>query len=158
MTSISIQGVVQPGYGIASKGSIKTQELISNIEPGKKVIVDQTVYRQFPHFIKAGVEGIKLMHPGTINLEISPSEFSVIAPDYTVTCEWIEGIRETFLLTRVELVFKNQKYLAYLYYPCVSEQHVARNSMMELISYKIEGIAYGESITVVLDSAKVSIM
>jgi hypothetical protein len=157
MSLISVKGIIRPGYGIASEGSLKTQELISNIEPGKKVIVDQTVYRQFPHFIKAGVEGIEKMHPGTINVDISPSEFSILSPDYEVACEWIEGIKETFWLVKVNLVFSERVYPSYVYYPCVSEQHTARNSMIEIISEKIEGIAYGKQVSLSYDDTKIII-
>ncbi len=156
MSSLHTSGKVCPGYGIASKDSVKTQELVSNVYPDKrKVVVDKTVFRQFPFFIEAGVEGIAQMYPGTINVDISPKEFSVRAPDYKVTCEWIDGVEETFWLTRVALIYKEKEYTGYIYFPCISEQHVARNSMVEIIAERIEGIAYGDSVDVVLNAEKV---
>ncbi len=154
---MKVEGIISPGYGIASKGSLKTQELVSNIQPGKKVIVDQTVYRQFPFFVEAGVADIKDMHPGTINVEISPYEFAIISPDYTVTCEWIEGVQETFMLTEVSVLFEEKRIKGYIYYPMVSEQHAPRNSMVEIITYKIPGVEYGKQISIELPESSIEV-
>lgn len=158
MNTQTVQGVVCPGYGIASKDSIKTQELVSNVYPDKRVVtVDKTVFRQFPFFIEAGVPGIEGMYPGTINVDISPREFSITAPDHKITCEWIEGVRETFWLTSATLTYKGGVHAAYIYYPCISEQHVARNHMVEIITERIEGIAYGDAVSLDFDTEKVGI-
>jgi hypothetical protein len=158
MTEVTIRGVIKPGYGIASWDSKKTQELVSNVYPdGRKIIVDKTVYRQFPFFCDAGVAGIERMHPGTINIDISPREFSLVEPDYKITCEWIPGIRETFWLTGVTLIHNEKQYPAYIYYPCISEQHVARNFMIEVIAEKIEGVAYDDDVLLVLDTRSIQV-
>jgi hypothetical protein len=155
MTSVAFHGIVCPGYGIASKGSAKTQNLVSNIYEDRRIVtVDQTVFRQFPFFVEAGVPDIENMHPGTINVDISPHEFYIAAPDHEVTCEWIDGVRETFWLTATTLSFNNHEYNAYIYYPCVSEQHVARNSIVEIIAEHIGGIEYGVSVELILDIEK----
>ncbi len=155
VSKITVSGVIRPGYGIASIDSIKTQELVSNVYPDRrKIVVDKTVFRQFPFFIEAGVQDVTNMHPGTINVDISPREFSISSPDYEVTCEWVAGVRETFWLTAATLCFNDHDYKAYIYYPCVSEQHVARDSMMEIITEHIEGIKYGVSVKIVLDTEK----
>jgi hypothetical protein len=155
MSEKIILGTVRPGYGIASKGSNKTQDLVSNVyEDRRTVTVDQTVFRQFPFFVEAGVPGIEDMHPGTINIDISLHEFSVVSPDHEVTCEWIDGVRETFWLTAATLRFNGNEYRAYIYYPCVSEQHTARNSTVEIITKRIPGIEYGVSVELIIDTEK----
>jgi hypothetical protein len=158
MSSLRIDGIVRPGYGIASEDSKKTQDLASNVYPDRrKIVVDKTVYRQFPFFRDAGVAGIDHMHPGTINIDVSPREFSIIEPDYRITCEWIPGIRETFWLTSVTLIYDEKEYSGYIYYPCISEQHVARNFMIEVITEKIDGVAYGDDVLLVLDTKSIQV-
>ena len=159
MSNVTVSGIIRPGYQIASANGTKTQVLVSNVYADKRnVTVDKTVARQFPFFVSAGVSGIESMHAGTINVDITPRAFTILEPDHEVTCEWIDGIRETFWLTRVSCVFEGTSHDAYIYYPCVSEQHVARDSMVELITELIPGVAYGKHIDIVWDERKVKLV
>ncbi len=155
---IEVQGVICPGFGIASQDSTKTQELISNVFSDKRIVkVDRTVYRQFPFFIEAGVKDLEGMYPGTINIDISPQRMGIVKPDHEITCEWIEGIRESFSLTRVTLIVDSASYDGYIYYPGISEQHAERDHVVEIITERISGIEYGVSVSVVFDNEKVAI-
>lgn len=98
------------------------------------------------------------MHPGTINIDISPYEFSIAVPDYEVTCEWIDGIKETFWLTSVGVICDDEEYDGYIYFPRISEQHHARNHMVEVITKKIDGIAYGAEHMLKFDHTKVTLV
>lgn len=152
MSHIFVTGTVVPGYGIASETATKIQVLPSNVYPDRSIIVDKTVHRQFPYFIDAGIPDIEKMHHGTINVDIAPQSFSIVAPDYEVSCEWIDGVRETFWLTKLRVEYKDIEVSGYLYYPCVSDQHVARNSMIEIIAERVPGVAYDETIRLHLPS------
>lgn len=158
MSYKTIAGVICPGYGIASETATKSQTLVSNVYPDKReIVVDKTVFRQFPYFIQAGVEGLEHMRASTINVDISPKVFLIRKPDYEITCEWIPGIKETFWLTKMQCEFNGVRYDAYNYYPCISEQHVARNHMVEVITELIPGIAYGKDIVLHMDDVAVEV-
>lgn len=156
--TITVEGVICPGFGIASKDSTKTQELVSNVYDDKRIVkVDRTVYRQFPFFIEAGVRDLEGMYPGTINVDISPHRMHIVKPDHEVTCEWIEGVRESFWLTRVTLVVDGVSYEGYIYYPGISEQHAERDHMVEIITKRISGIEYGKAVSVLFDTTRVRV-
>ncbi len=156
---MSVTGVIVPGYGIASETATKSQTLVSNVYLDKReIVVDKTVWRQFPYFIQAGVKGIESMHPGTINVDISPQQFSVLSPNYEVACEWIPGIRETFRLTSIGVLFNRKRYDGYIYFPCISEQHVARNHMVEVITELIPDVMYGKEITLYLNDESIRVI
>jgi hypothetical protein len=103
-----------------------------------------------PHFKEAGVPDIDAMYSGTINVDISPKVFEVLTPGYEVCCMWIDGVEETFWLVALQIVFEGCSHKGYLYYPCVSEQHTRRDTMMEILAPKIAGIAYGKQISVLV--------
>jgi hypothetical protein len=106
-----------------------------------------TIGIQKPFFKEAGVERVDSWFEGTLNVSIDPKEFKIIKPDYIVTAEWQPGTTETFWLVNVEIKYEGALYPAYVYYPCPSVVKAHPDTLVEVLAEKIEGIKYGEDIS-----------
>lgn len=147
-----IHGLVAKGFGIAS-GMNK-----EGIPGPHGTILKDSLVRQKPFFEKE-VPELKGMFTGTINVDISPRLCKILKYDHAITCEWHPGIRETFGLVKgLEIVVRGKSYPAILYYPLPSEIHPPRNEVIELIAQKIEGLSYGDEVTVEFPSQKIIIV
>lgn len=148
MSQLTIRGIIGKGLQLASGAREDHLEIPSNVYKDRTILTDASVGRQMPFFKEAGVPDIDTMYAGTINLQIAPKEISILKPDYTITCEWIPGVKETFWLVSAMIGFEGEEYRGYVYYPCISEIHPPNDSVIELLTEKIPGVEYGKEITV----------
>ncbi len=137
MGEIILSGYIKEGLRIAS-----------GLNPDPNLKLNNTISLQKPFFRKAGIPRIGECHNGTINLDIYPQKLQIIQPDYEVTCEWVEGVTETFWFVEVLIDYEGSAYEGYIYYPCPSPVKNHDDNIVELLSYKIPRISYGDKITI----------
>ncbi len=146
MKEVILTGKVKEGLRIAS-----------GLNPGPTLKLNNTISKQKPFFIKAGVDEIQNCYDGTINLDISPYEFKIVKPDYEITCEWSPGTIETFWLVKATIIFQEKTYNGYIYYPCPSPVKNHKDNIIELLAPKIENIKYNDHSVVEVSVDKVKI-
>ena len=134
---ISITGKVISGYGVASgKGK-------DNRYP------EGTLKLQMPFFNKRGLD-LSAFFIGTINIDISPYQFSIKKYKYYFKeINWSIYIPpENFYFFEVQLIFKENFYkgLIYMPDPKTKSDHHQISNLFELLMPKIEGIKQGENI------------
>ena len=134
---ISITGKVISGYGVASgKGK-------DNRYP------EGTLKLQIPFFKERGLD-LSAFFIGTINIDISPYQFSIKKYKYYFKeINWSIYITpENFYFFEVQLIFKESAYegLIYMPDPKTKFDHHQISSLFELLMPKIEGIKQGENI------------
>jgi hypothetical protein len=134
---ISITGKVISGYGVASgKGK-------DNRYP------EGTLKLQMPFFNERGLD-LSAFFIGTINIDISPYQFSIKKYKYYFKeINWSIYIPpENFYFFEVQLIFKESVYegLIYMPDPKTKFDHHQISSLFELLMPKIEGIKQGENI------------
>ena len=134
---ISITGKVISGYGVASgKGK-------DNRYP------QGTLKLQTPFFKERGLD-LNAFFIGTINIDISPYQFSIKKYKYYFKeINWSIYIPpENFYFFEVQLIFKESAYegLIYMPDPKTKFDHHQISSLFELLMPKIEGIKQGENI------------
>ena len=116
---------------------------------------------QTPYFKERGLD-LKNYYRGTLNLSISPHHFSIKMPDYNFkNVAWAEGFpAEDFLFVKCSIVYKNNSYRSYVYYPDPTTKigHFQDGSTIEIISEYIEGINSGDQVTLILDLEKIDIL
>ena len=147
-----ITGVVAQGYRIASGMNIEGVP-----GPFGEMLKDSFV-RQRPFFEKK-IPGFASVWTGTINLDVSPKKARMLFFDHSITCEWHPGITETFgVVSGVTVHFRGKAYSpAFIYYPMPSTIHTPRHEIIELLAPKIEGLAYGDEVTIEVSPEKVAI-
>ena len=134
---ISITGKVISGYGVASgKGK-------DNRYP------EGTLKLQMPFFNERGLD-LSAFFIGTINIDISPYQFSIKKYKYYFKeINWSIYIPpENFYFFEVQLIFKENFYKGLIYMPDPKTKfdHHQISSLFELLMPKIEGIEQGENI------------
>lgn len=134
---ISITGKVISGYGVASgKGK-------DNRYP------EGTLKLQMPFFNERGLD-LSAFFIGTINIDISPYQFSIKKYKYYFKeINWSIYIPpENFYFFEVQLIFKENFYKGLIYMPDPKTKfdHHQISSLFELLMPKIEGIKQGENI------------
>ena len=134
---ISITGKVISGYGVASgKGK-------DNRYP------EGTLKLQMPFFNERGLD-LSAFFIGTINIDISPYQFSIKKYKYYFKeINWsIYIYPENFYFFEVQLIFKENFYkgLIYMPDPKTKSDHHQISNLFELLMPKIEGIKQGENI------------
>lgn len=146
-----VAGVVSQGYRIAS--GLNTEGIPG---PGGTTLKDSFV-RQRP-FFEAQIPDFSYVWTGTINVNIEPKVCTMLGFDYQITCEWHPGISETFGIVRgITLIRGDKEYPGFIYYPMPSDIHIPRNTIIEVLAQKIDGLAYGEKVTLIIPNDKVSI-
>ncbi len=149
MNTIEIGGIVTQGFRIASG-------LNKDGVPGPYGITIKDSFVQQRPFFEAELPELKEVWTGTINVDISPRIHRMIGFTKEITCEWHPRITETFgLVTGITLKRNNQEYPAIIYYPMPSEFHEPRMNVIEILAPKIEGLAYGDKVELVLPTDKV---
>ena len=134
---ISITGKVISGYGVASgKGKDKRYP-------------NGTLKLQMPFFKERGLD-LSAFFVGTINIDISPYQFSIKNYKYYFKeINWSKYIPpENFYFFEVQLIFKEIIFngLIYMPDPKTKSDHHQISNLFELLMPKIEGIKQGENI------------
>ena len=149
MSHTILRGKVVMGKGIAGgHGHLPGTEKYNN-----------TIFRQKKFFIAAGVKGIESVKNATINVDIT---FRIDKPDYVVKdCEWWVGVKESFIFVKGRMIFDKmpgKDYDILVYYPMKSEIKSHPDSIVEILSEDIEGLTYGDIVTINLADGKVSVI
>jgi len=111
---------------------------------------DGSIKMQAPIFAKLGVD-LSDFYLATLNLDIKPRIFEMNAPQFALKrVKWTELCQpEDFSLSPCELIYQDNKYRGFIYYPHpeTKPQHFHSNSVIEVIAEFIPDIAYGDTIT-----------
>ena len=147
-----VEGIVSQGYRIASG---LNKEGVPG--PNGEILTDSFV-RQRPFFEKE-IPELKNVWTGTINIDIAPRICRMTKLDHEVTCEWHPGITEIFgIVEDVAITYRGKRYEpAFIYYPLPSKIHTPRDSVIEVLAPKIDGLAYGDEISIEVSPEKLTI-
>lgn len=115
---------------------------------------------QAPYFEGRGLD-LCGYYPGTLNLSLAPHRFVVGKPDYHFKdVHWADGFPpEDFLFVRCEIEYRGTTYPALIYYPDPATKigHFQEDATLEVLAGFIDGLGYGDSVTILLDSDKVQV-
>jgi hypothetical protein len=136
--TLLLHGTVVPGHGVASGRALNSP------------YPQGSVAMQMP-FFKA--RGLDLSHcwAGTLNVSVAPKTWSVLHADYCfaqVTWTHLHP-PETFSFVSLQLLWRTQSIDAWLYYPHPETKaaHHQNASVMEIIAPRLDGLTYGDSLT-----------
>ena len=133
-----VPGVVVRGHGVASgKG-------------GDPRFPGGTIALQAPYFKELGLD-LSGFHLGTINVNVAPLSFKP-GPCALLfeRVKWHPQMpAETFSFARTVLVHKGIRHPAYIYlpHPETKAEHFQPGGVVEIIAPRIEGLAYGNPVT-----------
>ena len=116
--------------------------------------------KQKPFFKARGLDLYPYFN-GTLNISIAPLEFEMTHPEFTFPLiEWTDlHPPETFSFSRCEVRFEGKEYEGWVYYPHpeTKKTHFQNPSLVEVITYEIPNIRYGDAIEVELNPAEITI-
>lgn len=137
---VTTEGIVIRGHQVASKSS-------EHYPRG-------TIEMQIP-FFKALHLDLSSFYWATLNISISPHTFTMKAPKYTFRqVHWTSSHPpEDFSFSACRISYQGVTYDGWLYYPHpeTKERHYQDRSVIELITERIPGIAYGAKVEVELN-------
>ena len=144
-----LKGVLVKGYQVASGQS--------PITPYK----DGSIILQKPFFEERGF-CMKDLYLATLNIDIPNHEFTIIKPSYYFeNLKWEKDFpSETFSIVSCTLIYKAKQYDAYIYYPHVETKtdHIQKKTTLEVLAPFVDGISYGDSIEILVDTQTVQIV
>ena len=116
--------------------------------------------KQKPFFKELGLDLYKYFN-GTLNISISPWTFEMSAPEFTFPLvEWTDlHPPETFSFSRCRVKYEAKKYEGWVYYPHpeTKRTHFQNPSLVEVITYQIPKIRYGDQLEVELNPSEIHI-
>ena len=116
--------------------------------------------KQKPYFKSLGLD-LSSYFNGTLNISIAPLEFEMTKPELTFPLvEWTDlHPPETFSFSRCKVGFQGKEYTGWVYYPHpeTKKTHFQNPSLIEVITYEIEGIQYGDVIDIEVNPQEVTI-
>ena len=143
---IHLTGILAQGHQVASRPS--RDYPYSSLE------------KQKPYFKDLGLD----LHPyfnGTLNISIAPFQYEMTAPEFTFELvEWTDlHPPETFSFSRCRVKFNGQAYEGWVYYPHpeTKKNHFQNRSLVEVITYEIAGIKYGDRLEMELNPDEIDI-
>lgn len=141
-----LPGILTPGHQVASRPSAAYP--YSSLE------------KQKPYFKERGLDLYGFFN-GTLNISIAPFTFEMTAPELTFPLvEWTDlHPPETFSFSRCNVIFKNVEYVGWVYYPHpeTKKTHFQNPSLVEVITYEIPGIRYGDMLEVTLNVEEITV-
>ena len=141
-----LKGILVKGYQVASRPS--------------KEYPYSTLEKQKPFFKDLGLD-LYEYYNGTLNISIAPVVFEMSAPEFTFEfVEWTDlHPPETFSFSRCKVRFEGKEYDGWVYYPHpeTKKTHFQNPSLIEIISYEIPNIKYGDSVEVEINSKEITI-
>ena len=142
----SIRGVLVEGYRVASGPS--------------KDYPYGALDRQRPIFKERGLD-LAAYFNGTLNVDIRPYVFRVIKPEFTFrNVEWTDlHPPEHFSLSRCQVVFREEAYDGWVYYPHpeTKKRNFQNPSLLEIIAYHIPNIQYGDGLDVQVNPEQIEV-
>lgn len=116
--------------------------------------------KQKPYFKSLGLD-LSPYFNGTLNISIVPLEFEMTKPEFTFPLvEWTDlHPPETFSFSRCKVRFQGKEYTGWVYYPHpeTKKTHFQNPSLIEVITYEIEGIQYGDVIDIEVNPQEITI-
>ena len=116
--------------------------------------------KQKPYFKDLGLD-LSPYFNGTLNISIAPLEFEMTRPELTFELvEWTDlHPPETFSFSRCKVKFEWKGYEGWVYYPHpeTKKTHFQNPSLIEVITYGIAGIKYGDAIEIEINSLEITI-
>lgn len=141
---MTVTGIIQPGYRVASG---RAQD---SPYPAGSIIM------QMPFFRDRGLD-LTACFAGTINVDIAPYEFRLNRPDYTFRqVKWYaESPAEDFSFVQVQIDDR----AAWLYYPHPETKpaHQQKPSVLEILAPWIEGLSYGDRVTLKFEDGAIEL-
>lgn len=119
-----------------------------------------TIEIQVPFFKELGLD-LTPFYWATLNISISPSVFSMTAPQYTFrSVNWTsKHPPEDFSFSRCRVLFDGARYEGWVYYPHpeTKKRHFQDPSIIEIIAPRIPDIQYGDTVDIELSAVEVSV-
>ena len=141
-----LTGILMQGHQVASRPSAAYP--YSSLE------------KQKPYFKERGFD-LSPYFVGTLNISIAPLEFEMVNPEFTFPLvEWTDlHPPETFSFSRCRIKFEGKEYEGWVYYPHpeTKKTHFQNSSLIEVITYEIVGIKYGDKLEIEVNSMEVTI-
>lgn len=141
-----LSGILTRGHQVASRPS--------------KAYPYSSLEKQKPYFKARGLDLYKYFN-GTLNVSIAPLTIEMSAPELTFPLvEWTDlHPPETFSFSRCKVIFKNQEYEGWVYYPHPETKcdHFQDSSLVEVITYQLSGIQYGDRLDLDLNTNEITI-
>jgi hypothetical protein len=141
-----LKGVLLQGHRVASRPSAAYP--YSSLE------------KQKPYFKALGLD-LHSYFNGTLNISIAPLEFEMTKPEFTFPLvEWTDlHPPETFSFSRCRVWFNEKPYNGWVYYPHpeTKRAHFHNPSLIEVITFEVTGIQYGDALEVELNPLEVTI-
>ncbi|MDX2242022.1 MAG: hypothetical protein NW224_15155 [Leptolyngbyaceae cyanobacterium bins.302] len=147
---IRVEGTVMQGYGVASGRAADPR------------YPQGTIQMQKPIFAKQGVN-LEDYFAGTINVSIQPHQYSIKKSKHTLkNVRWTSGeLTEDFSFCDCNLIFSDRpklKGLIYYPHPETKPEHFQSPDVLEIITYYINGLNYGDRLILELNSAQIEII
>ena len=146
MNWTSLLGTLMRGHQVASRPS--------------KDYPYSSLEKQKPYFKSLGLD-LSPYFNGTLNISIVPLEFEMTKPEFTFPLvEWTDlHPPETFSFSRCTVRFEGKEYAGWVYYPHpeTKKTHFQNPSLIEVITYEIEGIQYGDVIDIEVNPQEITI-
>ena len=141
-----LTGLLVQGHQVASRPS--TAYPYSSLE------------KQRPYFKELGLD-LSPYFNGTLNISIAPLEFEMTKPELTFPLvEWTDlHPPETFSFSRCKVRFQEKEYVGWVYYPHpeTKKTHFQNPSLIEVITYEIANIKYGDTIELEINPQEIAI-
>lgn len=161
-----VEGTVVVGHGVAS-----------GTNPGS-AFPSGTIAMQMPFFLARGLD-LRDCHPGTINVDIAPSTYTILRPQHTFRdIAWTDlHAAETFSFLRCTLSLPDAHaqldsgslpgvrapapglYRGWVYYPHpeTKPMHSQPTTVLEVLMPFIAGLSYGDRVSLALDPHEIAI-
>ncbi|KXK11784.1 MAG: hypothetical protein UZ14_CFX002002645 [Chloroflexi bacterium OLB14] len=141
-----LSGVLTRGHQVASRPS--------------KDYPYSTLEKQKPYFKQLGLDLYPYFN-GTLNISIAPLIFRMIKPEFTFEkVGWTDlHPPETFSFSRCKVMFKSKEYAGWVYYPHpeTKKNHFQNPSLMEVITFEVENIRYGDNVEVEINPVEIEV-
>ena len=146
---VKVRGTIKKGYGVASGRG------------GDVRFPRGTIEMQKPFFSERGLD-LEPYFSGTLNISISPHEYSVKQAKYTFeNVKWAENEpAEDFSFFDCRIRLKNgevQEGLIYYPHPDTKPEHFQAADILEIITFKIDDLKYDARIILEVDSQQIEI-
>jgi hypothetical protein len=119
-----------------------------------------TLEKQKPYFKDRGLD-LSAYFNGTLNISIAPLAFEMTKPELTFPLvEWTDlHPPETFSFSRCKVKFGGQEYEGWVYYPHpeTKKAHFHIPSLIEVITYEIAHIKYGDVLEIEVNLQEITI-
>ncbi len=145
--TLTISGTVVKGHRVASG-----QTTHSPYPKG-------TIEMQTPHFLPLGID-LSPFYLGTLNVSIAPHTFKLLAKTTLHDVKWSpHHSAESFSFIPISMIWQLNIYSGLVYYPCPETKinHFQDPAVLELLLPKLEGMTYGEKVTLLALSSELII-